>query len=240
MPDTAAILPAAAAPPAGVLFHLGPLVVTSRLLVRALAVAALVVALGLLWRQVDVNGLHARAKALPAFAVIAAIALLPVVGFPVSVLHLVAGVSFDFWVGILVVALTGVLHAVLAWALVRVLPRRFFQRLDPWREKLRGAGHRDATLLCCLLPGVPYTVQIYLLPVLGTPSRLMFVLSPVLHTVRAVVTILLGDMGDDLTPSRIAAVAAYYVVLFAVSAFALHHLRRSLNARPSSLSINSL
>jgi uncharacterized membrane protein YdjX (TVP38/TMEM64 family) len=211
-----------------VLFRLGPLAVTPRLLVRALLVAAAVGALSFFWSRLDLADLHARAKALPGPAVVAAITFLPLIGFPVSWLHLIAGVRFDFLGGMLVVAVTSVLHHVLGWALVRVLPSRFFSRLEPWREKLRGAGHRDATLLCCLLPGMPYTVQLYLMPVIGVPFHLMFGLSAALHTARAIVTILFGDLSDDLTPPRVAALVAYYIVLFTVSALALRGLRRSL------------
>ncbi|MBC8009390.1 MAG: DUF2934 domain-containing protein [Burkholderiales bacterium] len=216
------------APRDRILFHLGPLAVTPRLVVRTLLVAAVVGALAFLWSRLDIDDLHARAKALPAIGVIAVIAFAPLVGFPVSWLHLIAGVRFDFLGGIAVVAVTSVLHHVLGWALVRVLPARFFKRLDPWRDKLRGAGHRDATLLCCLLPGMPYAVQLYLMPVLGTPFPLMFGLSAALHTARAVVTILFGDISDELTPPRIAGLVAYYVVLFAVSALALRRLRHTL------------
>jgi uncharacterized membrane protein YdjX (TVP38/TMEM64 family) len=221
MPDAAATAPR-------VFFRLGPLDVTARLLVRALLVLAVLGALSFFWSQLDITDLHARAKALSGIGVIAAITFLPLVGFPVSWLHLIAGVRFDFLGGMLVVAITSVLHHVLGWALVRILPARFFSRLAPWREKLRGAGHRDATLLCCLLPGMPYTVQLYLMPVIGVPFRLMFGLSAALHTARAVVTILFGDISDDLTPTRVATLAAYYVILFSVSALALRGLRRSL------------
>lgn len=221
MPDAAAIAPR-------VFFRLGPLDVTARLLARAILVVAAVGALSFFWSRLDIADLHARAKALSGVGVIAAITFLPLVGFPVSWLHLIAGVRFDFLGGMLVVGVTSVLHHVLGWALVRLLPARFFTRLAPWREKLRGAGHRDATLLCCLLPGMPYTVQLYLMPVIGVPFHLMFGLSAILHTARAVVTILFGDISDDLTPPRIAALAAYYAILFTVSALALRGLRRSL------------
>jgi len=216
---------------ARVLFHVGPLDVTSRLLVRAALVVVAIGVAAFLWSRLDIDDLHTRAKALSGFAVIAAITFLPLVGFPVSWLHLIAGVRFDFLGGMLVVAVTSVLHHVLGWALVRILPDRFFARLAPWREKLRGAGHRDATLLCCLLPGMPYTVQLYLMPVLGVPFPLMFGLSAAIHTARAVVTILLGDISDDLTPPRIAALVGYYLVLFTVSALALRSLRRSLTMK---------
>lgn len=211
-----------------VLFHLGAFPVTSRLLARFLAAVVAVAVVSLLWGRIDIDEIHARAKAVPAVGVIAAIAVLPLIGFPVSILHLVAGVRFDFWSGILVVGATTAIHHLLGWTLVRVLPRRWFERLDPWRKKLRGAGYLDVTLLCCLLPGMPYTVQLYLKPLVGTPLWLILGLSTLLHTARAVVTILLGDISADLTPGKIAALAVYYVLLFAVSAVALRHLRRTL------------
>lgn len=205
--------------------------VTQRLLIRAAVVAVAVIALAFLWGRIAPEELHAQARELSGVAVIAAITLLPFVGFPVSVLHLVAGVRFGFAAGMLVVAITSVLHHVLGWGLTRLLPARFFKRLDPWRERLRGAGHRDATLLCCLLPGMPYTVQLYLMPVIGVPFSLMFGLSAALHTARAIITILLGDLSDELTPGKLAALAIYYCALFAVSALALRSLRRSMASR---------
>src|SRR5690606_13672111 len=150
------------------------------------------------------------AKALPAAGVIGTISIIPLFGFPVSWLHLVAGVRFDFWAGLLVVTLTGMCHHFLGWGLVRILPRRHFSQIEPWREKLAGAGHRDATLLCCLLPGMPYTVQLYLLPILGVPLRLLVWLAAPLHSVRAVITLLIGDYGDELTPLRVAILVVYY------------------------------
>lgn len=220
--------PAPLSPPYPVLFRVGPVNVTRRLLIRTVFAAAAVIAISLLWGRIDIADLHARARQWPGVAVIAATTVLPLIGFPVSWLHLVAGVRFDFAGGMLVVAVTSVLHHVLGWALTRMLPAHFFRRLEPWRQRLRGAGHRDATLLCCLLPGMPYTVQLYLMPLLGVPFSLMFGLSAALHTARAVVTILLGDISDNLTPAKIAVLAIYYCVLFAGSALALRGLRRSM------------
>ncbi len=215
-------------PPGRVLFRLGPVAFTlRRLAVWSLSLAGFV-ALSLLWGRLEIDELHARARALPAWAVVTAISLLPLVGLPVSLLHLVAGVRFGFWAGMLVVGLTTVLHHVLGWLLVLVLPRRCFDRVKPWRARLQGAGYLDTTLLCCLLPGMPYTIQLYLKPIIGTPFRLMLGLSPLLHTARAVVTILLGEMSDELTPGRITALVVYYAALFTVSGIALRHLRRTL------------
>lgn len=211
---------------ASVLFNIGSVEVTTKRLCQAIGLIALVAALSIYWQHLDIDDLHRRAQALPASAVVVCITLLPLIGFPVSWLHLIAGVRFGFAGGMIVVALTTVAHHALGWMLVRVLPRRWFARITPWREKLAGAGHRDATLLCALLPGMPYSVQLYLLPIIGVPLPLLIGLSSLLHTGRAIVTILLGDLSENLTPGRIAALVAYYVILVSVCWFALSHLRR--------------
>jgi uncharacterized membrane protein YdjX (TVP38/TMEM64 family) len=154
--------------------------------------------------------------------------ILPLVGFPVSWLHVVAGMRFGFLGGGVVVAVTGVLHHVLGWMLVRALPERFFRRLAPWRRRFASTSCRDVTLLCGLLPGMPYVVQLYLLPAIGTPFPLMFGLSAALHTARALVTIYVGDASEDLTWTRMGMIVFYYVVLFTVSLLALRRLRGSM------------
>lgn len=211
---------------ANVLFSIGSLDVTTKRLLQAAALIAVTVTLMLFWQRLDINDLHRRAQSLSALPVIIAITLLPLIGFPVSWLHLIAGVRFGFAGGLIVVALTTMAQHMLGWLLVRVLPRRWFSGILPWREKLHGTGHRDATLLCGLLPGMPYSVQLYLLPIIGVPLHLLIGLSTVLHTGRAIVTILLGDFSEDLTPGRIAALMIYYILLISVCWFTLRHLRR--------------
>ncbi len=217
------------------LFRLGPLPVTWSRLTKSLILVALGVALAVFWGRFDVDALHALAREQSAVAVISAVAITPLVGFPISLLHLIAGVRFDVVGGLAVVLFTGFVHHALGWFLVRVLPRRMFKALTPWRAKLAGAGHRDASLLCCLLPGMPYTVQLYLLPVMGVPLKLLLGLCVPLHTVRAVVTILLGDSLSGLTAGRTVSLIIYYVLLFGVSTWALLHLRRTLGEKNKNL-----
>lgn len=211
---------------ANALFCIGSFEVTIKRLLQAVGLLLAITALMIFWRHLDIDDLHRRAQTLPAVAVVVCITLLPLIGFPVSWLHLIAGVRFGFIGGMIVVALTTVMQHWLGWLLVRVLPHRWFSRIMPWREKLAGAGHRDATLLCGLLPGAPYTVQLYLLPIIGVPLSLLLGLSSLLHTARAIVTTLLGDFSENLTPGRITALVIYYVILVSVCWFALRQLRR--------------
>lgn len=192
------------------------------------AVAIVLVAFAVGGRSLDLDSFHAWTKRLPAAGVAALIAGLPLVGFPISALHLVAGLRFEFWTALPIVAAATLSQHVFCWCLVRALPVRFFARLDPWRRKLAGAGHRQAAVLCCLLPGMPYTVQLYLLPVMGAPLRVLCLVSVPLHTSRATVTILLGNISDNLTPARVAVLVAYYLTVFTICGFTLRRLRRSL------------
>lgn len=196
--------------------------------VKVVVVIAGLMAVALLWRRFDVKELYQLARGQSGGVVFLVMVILPLAGFPVSWLHVVAGMRFGFLGGGVVVAVTGVLHHVLGWMLVQALPERFFRRLAPWRRRFAGTSCRDVTLLCGLLPGMPYVVQLYLLPAIGTPFPLMFGLSAALHTARALVTIYVGDASEDLTWTRMGMIVVYYLVLFAVSLLALRRLRGSM------------
>lgn len=201
--------------------------VTRRTLLVSIAVVAALGGLGALWGRIDLETWHARAESLPALGVLGPLCLLPLVGFPVSWLHLIAGARFGIVGGLAAVAVTTCIHHALAWLLVKILPRRFFRRMRPWREKVRHLGYRDAVTLTCLLPGMPYTGQLYLLPLIGAPIPLLLGLTTVLHTARAAVTVLLGEFSDELTPTRIALLVTYYVLLLTVSWWLIRRARRS-------------
>src|SRR5690606_40722420 len=94
-------------------------------------------------------------------------------------------------------------------------------------------GVQTCALPICLLPGMPYTVQLYLLPILGVPLRLLVWLAAPLHSVRAVITLLIGDYGDELTPLRVAILVVYYALLVFVSMITIQSLRRSIAAKNS-------
>ncbi len=210
-------------------FNVGSLAVTRRRAGMCIAVTAALIGLALFWGRFDVKTLHAHAERLPAAWVVALLVLLPLAGFPASWLHLVAGARFGFWSGLVVVLITSVLQNVLAWNLVHWMPRHFFARLKPWRKRLAGVEHSDAILFCGLVPGMPYVVQLYLLPFIGVSLRNLCLWSATLNTARATVTILLGNISDELSPQRIGWLIAYYAILTGVSGWILRNLRRSLH-----------
>jgi hypothetical protein len=82
--------------------------------------------------------------------------------------------------------------------------------------------------------GVPHSLPLYLLPVLGVPLSLLLGLAPLIHTARALVTILLGQLSDDLTLPRLLALGAYYLVLFVLAGWFLRHLAPNFRQKNSS------
>lgn len=213
------------------LFHLGTFAVTRRHVIKACVLLLIIAGLFVASRYVDPAEFQKTAQTWPPALVIGVILILPLVGFPVSWLHLIAGVCFGFVTGLIVVLLTTLAHHLLGWWLVRILPRRWFSRFKPWREKLEGAGHREATLLGGLIPGMPYVVHLYVLPMIGTPLLTLCVFGTGIHTARAFVTILLGDQSGNLTPGRIAILVLYYALIFGVCAWALRRLQRRLKGQ---------
>ncbi len=213
------------------LFEIAGWGVTRRHLIKLIIGLVLIAGLAVVFQRIDPAEFQERARQWPAPVIIAVIVLLPLVGFPVSWLHLLAGLCFGFIGGLIVVLTTTLVHHVAGWVLVRVLPRRYFKRFEPWEEKLKGAGHRDATLLGGLVPGMPYVVHLYVLPIIGTPLLMLCILGVGIHTARAFVTILLGDQSGDLTAGRIAALVVYYAILFGLSAWAVRSLQKRLKRK---------
>lgn len=204
---------------------------------RKLITIALVVlgcvAVTLLYRQIDVAAVHRRAEEINGVLVFALMTLLPLVGFPVSILHAVAGVRFGLPLGIPLVALSIVLQMLLSYAIVQLAPGFFARRLEPIRRRLPKAAHTPLTQFTMLLPGVPYFAQNYVLPLAGVPLGTYLLWGVPIHIARSIVGIAFGDMSDDLTPARLTGFAVYFVVVTAGCAWTFRRLQaRMKDQRP--------
>jgi uncharacterized membrane protein YdjX (TVP38/TMEM64 family) len=202
-----------------------------RVVTFALSVAALVT-LSLFYRHVDPAALHARAARLNGPVVFAAVALLPLVGFPVSVMHAVAGARFGLGLAIPLVALALVLQLFASYGLVRLAPVFFAKRLAPLRARLPKTAHRPLTLFTLLLPGAPFFAQNYVLPLVGVPFRTFFLIAFPLHLFRSLIGVLFGEVSDHLTPAGIAGFGLYAVTVSLACAWSFRRLRAQLQDRP--------
>jgi uncharacterized membrane protein YdjX (TVP38/TMEM64 family) len=190
------------------------------------------IALSIFYRHIDLADLHRRAGRLNGFVVYALIVVLPLVCFPVSAVHAVAGARFGLGLGFLLVATTIILQLLLAYALVRAAPDFFSRHLEWIRRRLPKAAHTPLTQLTMLLPGAPYWAQLYVLPLVGVPLRVYLLWSLPITVARSIVGILFGDLSGHLTPGRIAGFVVYFAVITAGSVWAFRRLQARIQGRP--------
>jgi len=218
------------APQPRVLFRLGPLEITRKHLIWVGVAVVIAIAFTVGGSRIGIDEIHARAQDLPGWAGFASVTLLPLVGFPLSILHVAAGVRFGIGGGIAVVAGATFIQTILAWALVLLIPRVFERRLSAWKDRIPETSHRNMIILCSLLPGLPYTVQLYLLPLIGVPLRLLLIWAVPIHTIRAIISIAGGDMSDDITVTKVVFFVVYYAVIFSACVITVRRLQGQYRA----------
>ncbi|MCR6655181.1 MAG: hypothetical protein NVV63_05040 [Opitutus sp.] len=193
-----------------------------------IGLVVLIGALAWLYHQIDVAALHARAGELNGPAVFGALTILPLLAFPVSVMHAIAGVRFGLVLGIPLVALSILLQLLLAFWLVKTMPNFFQKRLKRIRQRIPKGAHGPVTLFTMLLPGAPYFTQIYVLPLIGVPLRTFVLYSLPINIVRSLAGVIFGEMSDNLTLPRLAGFAVYNVCVISACAWSFRHLQARL------------
>lgn len=196
--------------------------------------AALVALVGLvfLYRMIDMPALHQRAEDVNGALVFLLMTVLPLVGFPVSVAHAVAGVRFGFGLGLALVAASIVLQLLASYGLVKAMPQLFARRLKPLQERLPKGAHAPVTQFTMLLPGVPYFAQNYVLPLVGVPLGIYLRWSIPIHVAKSAIGVVFGDMSDDLTPLRIAGFTVYAIAITLTCTWAFRRLQKRMRVAP--------
>jgi uncharacterized membrane protein YdjX (TVP38/TMEM64 family) len=196
--------------------------------VRIAAVLLVVGALAMgLYRQIDMEAVHAYAARLNGAVAFALLTVLPLLGFPASVLHVAAGIRFGATLGLALVCLSILIQLVASYGLVRVWRPRFER--SRWLKKLRAripdGAHASVSVFTVLLPGAPYAAINYVLPLVGVPLRTLLLCAWPLHTLRSTITVALGHHSADLTLTRLAVLLAYALTILGASWWMYHRLQ---------------
>ena len=203
---------------------------------RIASVLVVLIAIGaLLYSQIDVHELHRQANRLPGPVAFALLLILPLIGFPVSLLHVAAGIRFGAALGLGLVALSIGLQLLASFGIGHVWRARFERAR--WVERIRRrvpkGAHASICVFTVLLPGAPYTAINYVLPLVGVPLRTFLLCCLPLHTLRSTVTVLLGDQSDQLTPGRLAVLVAYALTILGASWWMFRRMRRQFEGPPA-------
>lgn len=198
----------------------------------ALVGIVIIVAIALLHGVVDAGAVHRYAERLNGGVAFALLCVLPLVGFPVSVLHVAAGIRFGAGLGMFLVAVSIGLQLVVSYAVVHRWRSLFERRFAGLRRRIPPGAHASICIFAVLLPGAPFAAVNYVLPLLGVRLRTFLLCCWPLDILRATLTVLLGDQSDKFTPARLAVLGAYALVLAIGSWWLYRRLRRQLADQP--------
>jgi uncharacterized membrane protein YdjX (TVP38/TMEM64 family) len=209
---------------------------TATMVKLVLGVIVLVVGAGLAVRHVDfaaqaTRGVMVFREAGPA-AFFAAMALLPVVGFPLSPFTLAAGPVFGPVLGLgnvilctlLAVTVNVALSYWIASRALRPLISAWVKRLGYTLPEVQPHAAWPVILLVRIVPGPPFFLQSYLLGLARVPFGIYMLVSTVVPAAYLTATIVLGDAlmrGDK-------GAMAEAGLLFFVAGAVLHQLRRRI------------
>jgi len=201
----------------------------------ALVAAAFAAVLILVHQLIDIEAVHARAEELNGWVAFTFLTILPLLGFPVSVLHIAAGIRFGAGWGMLIVASSILLQLLASYAIVHhwrhwLEKTRWIRRL---RERVPDGAHTSICIFTVLLPGAPYSAINYVLPLLGVPLRTYVLCCLPLHTLRATITVVFGDQSDRLTVARLTVLIAYALTVLGASFLTYRRMRSQLEDPPA-------
>jgi uncharacterized membrane protein YdjX (TVP38/TMEM64 family) len=198
------------------------------LLLLGALVVLLVVAV-FTYTELDWRDVHDALQRLPAALAIVLMAVLPLGGFSVAVVYLVAGAKFGpLWGGVVVTGITAV-HLVGSYWISRSFLRgpieAFLARRRHALPKVASEAHLSVAVMAALVPGVPYFAKNYLLPLSGIPLRRYFWICLPIYVARSYVTIFLGDLSGEPSLRRLVLLGTVLAVKLTICAFIVARLR---------------
>lgn len=173
------------------------------LLLGALALVAL--AAVVVFADLDWGGMFAAIQRLDPWLLLPLMALLPLGGFSVSLVYLLAGARFGpVWGGVVIAGLT-LVHLTGTWLLARGFLREPLRRfLDRRQVRLPAVPEPDQPVVCAiaaLVPGPPYAVRNYALALAGVGLGSLLAVCLPIYVARSLVVLLVGDAAND--PGRV-------------------------------------
>lgn len=184
-----------------------------------------------------------RLAALNTIAVLALMATLPIAGFSVAIVYLVAGAKFGPVLGGVVVAGATAVHLLATYWISRTMLRgpieRFLKKRKHELPHVPEGENVSVAAMAVLVPGIPYFARNYLLALTDVPLRVYFWVCLPLYVARSYVTILLGDLGTEPDARTLAILVAVYVVKLSICGYLIWRIRRRLKQQKTQREANA-
>jgi uncharacterized membrane protein YdjX (TVP38/TMEM64 family) len=162
-------------------------------------------------------------------ALIPLMLILPVLGFPIAVVYLIAGARFGPVLGGAVVAACTAVHLLMSYYIGKSVLRGPIQRfIEKRHHHLPQVPEDEQAMICviaALIPGLPYFVRNYLLVLAGVRLKFMLLVCLPIYVARSYVTILLGNMAHDPTQRALITLVIVDVLKVGICALVIWRLR---------------
>jgi uncharacterized membrane protein YdjX (TVP38/TMEM64 family) len=193
--------------------------------------AALLVVL-YLRSDIDLQEISRHIAAFNPFIVFALMATLPLAGFSIGLVYLVAGMKFGPVLGGVAVAGATAVHLILSYWISRTMLRaplqRFLKRRNHSLPHAPEGEHASVAAMAALIPGLPYFSRMYLLALTDIPLRVYFWVCLPIYVVRSYIVILLGDFGLDVNRKTFGILIGIYVLKLSICGYLLWRIRRRI------------
>jgi len=209
----------------------------SRVKRPALLLTGLVVMLVVLerWTDIEWRELPDTLARIDAAWLIGLAVLLPLAGFPISVVYLAIGVRFGPFIGLCLVAGLSLIHLSGAFLMARGWLRTWVETWLQHREiavpRIRKGESVPIVAIAVLVPVLPYFVRNITLGLSGITLRTILVVAVPLYTFRSAVTLFMGDMSTEPTWTRATLLAGLYGVKIGVCALLVWRIRARRKGR---------
>jgi uncharacterized membrane protein YdjX (TVP38/TMEM64 family) len=152
------------------------------------------------------------------------LSILPIFGFPISVLQILAGVKFGFWTGVGLTAVSMGCHLLgVYWLASSFLRKPIARLLSRTRYRLPEIPEGQSRTIAFLTPFLPgsYTLKNYLMVLGGVSLRTMLWVCLPVYAVRASSGIFLGGATGNFTPTTVTILVVGKIVAIASTAWVL-------------------
>jgi uncharacterized membrane protein YdjX (TVP38/TMEM64 family) len=171
-----------------------------------------------------------RAKQCNGLLLFSGMVVLPICGFSVAIVEVVAGAKFGSGPGLLVISVAIAGHLLGSYWIGNSFLRRLIEnRLRKTKYRLphlHSGQYASVTMLVGLLPGMPYAVKNYLLVLAGVPFRIYFSLLLPIHILRSAVAIFVGGFSGNLTSGKLTFLVGFFLCELAICTYLIHRLLR--------------
>jgi len=143
-------------------------------------------------------------KQLPDIPFLAAFAIFPLVGFPISVFLAMAGLKFGFMKAMLLSAVAVYFHNAVAYWLGGQLFRdplqAFLEKRNQTLPEIKKDHQKLFTFVYTAVPGIPYAPKIYLLSLAGLPFWIYFWIGGTTYAVSNAMYVFMGTASEGFDP----------------------------------------